>query len=110
MSAVKKKPKLPRRGRPRKIAPMTLPDDLYDYVEDCTRHRRASRSSDNNRFGVPGLTVIDDWPDRIPVTEAEVDVFERYFGDILDRLFDPTTAAPETKALHELTSDVNYWP
>lgn len=26
--------------------------------------------------------VTDDWPDEVPITEAEVEVFERYFGDI----------------------------
>jgi hypothetical protein len=31
--------------------------------------------------------VVDDWPDRAPVTEREVDVFELWFGDILDELF-----------------------
>jgi hypothetical protein len=33
-------------------------------------------------------TVTDDWPDRVPVTAAEVDVFEVWFGDILDELFE----------------------
>jgi hypothetical protein len=29
-------------------------------------------------------TVTDDWPEHIPVTEAEVDVFEAWFGDLFD--------------------------
>ncbi|HZV06171.1 MAG TPA: hypothetical protein VE999_13925 [Gemmataceae bacterium] len=32
-------------------------------------------------------TVTDDWPEPVPVTEAEVDVFEAWFGDLLDELF-----------------------
>lgn len=32
-------------------------------------------------------TVIDDWPEKVPVTEAEIEIFERYFGDVLDKLF-----------------------
>ncbi len=32
-------------------------------------------------------TVTDDWPERVPVTEAEVDVFEAWFGDLFDELF-----------------------
>lgn len=32
-------------------------------------------------------TVTDDWPERVPVTEAEVEVFERWFADLLDELF-----------------------
>lgn len=30
-----------------------------------------------------------DWPEHVPVTEREVDVFEAWFGDILDELFGP---------------------
>jgi hypothetical protein len=31
--------------------------------------------------------VVDDWPERVPVTAAEVDVFEAWFGDLFDELF-----------------------
>lgn len=31
-------------------------------------------------------TVTDDWPDPVPVTEAEVTVFEQWFGDVIDDL------------------------
>ena len=31
-------------------------------------------------------TVTDDWPERVQVTEAEVEVFERWFGDLFDEL------------------------
>ncbi len=31
--------------------------------------------------------ITDDWPEHVPVTEAEVDVFEAWFGDIFDELF-----------------------
>jgi hypothetical protein len=31
-------------------------------------------------------TVADDWPKDVPVTEAEIDVFEAWFGDLLDDL------------------------
>ena len=34
-------------------------------------------------------TVIDDWPDPVPVTEAEVEVFEQWFGDLFDELSGP---------------------
>lgn len=33
--------------------------------------------------------VTDDWPDPVPVTEAEIEVFERWFGDLFDELFGP---------------------
>jgi hypothetical protein len=32
---------------------------------------------------------VDDWPARIPVTEAELDVIEAHFGQLLDELFGP---------------------
>ena len=32
-------------------------------------------------------TVTDDWPDPVPVTEAEIEVFEQWFGDLFDELF-----------------------
>lgn len=32
-------------------------------------------------------TVTDDWPNDVPVTEAEMDVFEAWFGDVFDTLF-----------------------
>ncbi len=33
-------------------------------------------------------TVTDDWPERVPLTDAEVEVFERWFADLLDELFE----------------------
>jgi hypothetical protein len=32
-------------------------------------------------------TFSDDWPDEVPITEAEIDVFEAWFGDLFDELF-----------------------
>jgi hypothetical protein len=34
-------------------------------------------------------TVADDWPDRLPITQAEIDLFEAWFGDAFDELFGP---------------------
>jgi hypothetical protein len=33
--------------------------------------------------------VTDDWPEKVPITEAEIEIFERYFGDFLDEFFRP---------------------
>lgn len=30
--------------------------------------------------------VTDDWPDPVPVTEAEVALFERWFADLIDKI------------------------
>ena len=67
-------------------------DDLYDYARPQVAACRASsvaRSSDGRaRSWNPEIT--DDWPDRIPVSEAELDLFEAHFGGLLDELFGPT--------------------
>ncbi|WP_454642922.1 hypothetical protein [Bradyrhizobium liaoningense] len=34
-------------------------------------------------------TVENELPDPIPVAKAELDAIERYFGDLLDAVFDP---------------------
>ncbi|MGA0563064.1 hypothetical protein ACO2RV_11520 [Ancylobacter sp. VNQ12] len=58
-----------------------LPDDLYTYAETQPPRRRQRPSS------TPApMTVTDDWPEYIPVTEAEIAVFEAWFGDILEQL------------------------
>jgi hypothetical protein len=41
------------------------------------------------KYDLSAWTVADEWPDPIPVTEAEVDVFEAWFGDLFDELFGP---------------------
>jgi hypothetical protein len=61
-----------------------IPADLYDDVlaPDC-------RPGRPGKHDLTGWRVVDDWPQRMPVTEGEVDVFEAWFGDILDELFGP---------------------
>ena len=59
-----------------------LPDDLYDYARPPAR--RAGRPALEN---TTTWTVTDDWPEDVPVTEAEIDVFEAWFGDLFDELF-----------------------
>lgn len=34
-------------------------------------------------------TVENELPDPLPVSKAELDAIERYFGDLLDAVFDP---------------------
>ena len=61
-----------------------LPDDLYDYARPP--HRRVGRPLKTN----PATWIVtDDWPARVPVTEAEVELFEAWFGDLFDRMFGP---------------------
>lgn len=63
--------------------------DLYDYalptrLQPSRSKRRRSRAKPRPTWR-PRIT--DDWPDRIPVTSAEVDIIEAHFADFLDELF-----------------------
>lgn len=40
-------------------------------------------------------TVADDWPDSVPVTKAEIDVFASWFGDVFDEIFDGADVAAQ---------------
>ncbi len=64
------------------------PDDLFDYATLPVGSLRpcAGKSPKDDRST---WTVTDDWPERVPVTSAEVDVFEAWFGDVFDELFGP---------------------
>ena len=58
------------------------PPDLYDYLRPVapSGHRRRPKKR---------ITITDDWPEVVPITEAEVRIVEAYFGDVLDELFGP---------------------
>jgi hypothetical protein len=72
-----------RKSGPHDIAaPGEAPDDLYDYAR--LPAGRAGRPAPEE----PSTwTVKDDWPEDVPVTEAEIEVFEAWFGDLFDELF-----------------------
>jgi len=76
-----------RKGRLRQSVPKALPDDLFDYADDPAPDGRA-QAGNTPLLGPDGqiMRVTDDWPEDIPVTEAEIDVFERWFGDVFDEL------------------------
>jgi hypothetical protein len=58
------------------------PLDVYDYAHPRARHPRQPAPDDPTAW-----TVTDDWPEEVPVTEAEIEVFEAWFGDLFDELF-----------------------
>ena len=60
-----------------------LPDDLYIPIEPWPRSGRPAKQD------LSVWTVTDDWPDAVPITDAELDVFEAWFGDLFDELFGP---------------------
>jgi hypothetical protein len=72
-----------RKSKPDKMsAPSDAPDDLYDYAR--LPARRVGRPIADD---VSTWTVSDNWPDEVPVTEAEIEVLEAWFGDLFDELF-----------------------
>ena len=60
------------------------PDDLYITYITPEPWPRLGRPP---KHDLPAWTVTDDWPERVPVTQAEVDVFEAWFGDLFEELF-----------------------
>ncbi|WP_342628410.1 hypothetical protein AAC691_21445 [Nguyenibacter vanlangensis] len=62
-----------------------LPKDLYAYAEA----RPLPRIGRPPKCEPETWTVTDDWPDPLPVTQAEIDLFEAWFGDFFDELFGP---------------------
>jgi len=79
----------PRKSRPQDItAPSEVSVDLYDYARPPTSRPGRKPSPDRPAPGEPSSwTVTDDWPADVPVTEAEIEVFEAWFGDLFDELF-----------------------
>lgn len=105
-----------RRNRSRRPAPEALPDDLYVYLDTANddppdepecRPERTRRRSSPPREDHSSWRVVDDWPEKVPITEAEIEVFEHYFADVFNRLFGPIDFEAEDNGLPLLTSDVN---
>jgi hypothetical protein len=63
--------------------------DFFDYVSPEPRAKPQSGGV-QRRTAVArsGMEITDDWPAHVPVTEAELDLFEVHFGPLLDELLD----------------------
>ena len=71
-------------GMSRRRASMgVLPDD--HYIEPAARPRIGRPP----KHDIKAWTVTDNWPERVPVTQSEFDVFEAWFGDLFDELLGP---------------------
>jgi hypothetical protein len=73
----------PRHARRYRAATGELPADLYIAHAPWPRRGRPAKHC------VETWRVVDDWPQRVPVTQAEIDVFEAWFGDLFDEFFSP---------------------
>ena len=71
-----------RNARRENVTLGVLPDDLFIQAEPWPRIGRPPRHD------LETWRVIDDWPVRVPVTDAEIDIFEAWFGDLFDELFE----------------------
>jgi hypothetical protein len=61
-----------QKSRPRRTqCSGELPDDLYDYLRPTIRRRGRPAKNDRSEW-----TVTGDWPDEVPITEAEIELFE----------------------------------
>lgn len=68
---------MPRPRSPRPATPSQQLEKLLGYHGPMGRPPKHDLST---------WTVTDDWPDTVPVTEAEILVFEQWFGDVIDEL------------------------
>ncbi|MGH8244031.1 MAG: hypothetical protein ACRETY_11865 [Steroidobacteraceae bacterium] len=59
------------------------PDDLFDYVQP-PRPRAGPHQAEPS-----AILVTDDWPEIMPITDAELRVMEAHFADVLDEIFGP---------------------
>lgn len=63
--------------------PVEPPIDLFDYQQDLPVAARPNKSADSP------ITITDNWPVAVPVTDHEARVIEAFFADVLDELFGP---------------------
>ncbi|PZU86902.1 MAG: hypothetical protein DI528_08755 [Shinella sp.] len=76
-----------------------IPGDLFDYADDPAPRLSPPRGSPSHVFDVEKLPVFDDWPENVPITEAEIQVFERWFADFFDEMFGPVDLPDDLKRL-----------
>jgi len=55
-----------------------------NHPSGALRARRRTKADEDGP-----IVVTDDWPDFVPITEAELRVMESHFAEELDELFGP---------------------
>jgi hypothetical protein len=58
-------------------------DDLHDYMQPQAQRRGTARAS----RGDSQIVVTDDWPEFVPIGDAELRVIEGHLREELDTLF-----------------------
>jgi hypothetical protein len=74
-------------ARPRRAHEQLSADQ--NAIGDGVRGRRLYDSASRAINAADEIAVVDDWPEDIPVTAAEVDVLEMFLGDMLDAFLRP---------------------
>lgn len=72
-----------RRRTPRRWA--ECPDDLHDYTSRVAPRRVSRRSHEDDG----SIAVTDDWPERVPIGDAELRAIEGHMRQELDKLLGP---------------------
>lgn len=75
-----------KRKRLRRAIPTDIGilDDLHDYSRPPLKRTSRGRADEDVQ-----IVVTDDWPEFVPITEAELRVMESHFAEELDELFGP---------------------
>lgn len=76
-------PRKLRRRTPRRWA--ECPDDLHDYTNRVAPRRASRRSREDDG----PIVVTDDWPEHVPIGDAELRAIEGHMRHELDKLFGP---------------------
>ena len=76
-------PRKLRRRTPRHWA--ECPDDLHDYTNRIAPRRASPRSREDDG----PIVVTDDWPEQVPIGDAELRAIEGHMRQELDKLFGP---------------------
>jgi hypothetical protein len=64
---------------------------MCSSTSERSQARKSTTSINRHRpvkHEVETWRVVDNWPQRVPVTQAEIDVFEAWFGDLFDEFLD----------------------
>lgn len=61
-------------------------DDLHDYLQPRSQRLSSSRAADAKDSEI---VVTDDWPEQVPIGDAELRVIEGHLRKELDALFGP---------------------
>lgn len=75
-----------KRRHVRRVLPIRsgAPEDLFDYTQPAAPRAGGSRACPDKP-----IKVTDDWPEVVPITEAELRVMEGHFAEELDAMFGP---------------------